>query len=220
MNKPVSLIIARHGETAFNESAMGDDQRIRGWRDLPLTAQGRKDAEELADKVSGMPIEEILSSDLIRAEDTAKMVAEQFGLPVVVTMKLRPWNLGLMTGKPVKEVTETMDKFVTNENIKVPSGESFRDFLERLLPFVARMAHKAHTDNKTILLCTHTRCLQACKAWIDAGAGPDLKIDRATMDDYSHESGTGGYIEVLPHMILGPEFKSDSLKEDPDAEEG
>lgn len=215
----VGLVIARHGATKYNVSDAGDEQRIRGWIDLPLTDGGREEAEELCQILRGYPIEEIISSDLIRAEETAQTVAECVSLPVIVTPKLRPWNLGLLSGRKVKDVEDDMAKFVDHPESKVPSGESFNDFLRRLLPFVAKMAHKAFTDKKIILLVTHTRCLQAVKAYLAAGAQPDIVLDRSVMDDYSQESGTGGFIEVLPHMILGPEFKVESINDDPDSGE-
>lgn len=212
-DKPL-LILARHGSTPYNASELGDDQqRLRGWLDLPLTKQGVEEAHELAEKISHFPIEEVWSSDLKRALDTAHVLGEKLGMPIEVTRDLRPWGLGRLQGMKVAEIKHIMDKFVDNESQQVPGGESFATFRRRCLSFIRKMAAKAHTDGKVIALISHTRDLQLAKAWMAAGSPADLSIDRKTMDSYSDEIQTGGFLEIEPHELLGPQWK-DTGKQD------
>lgn len=69
------LYLARHGETQWNVEA-----RVQGWGDSPLTATGIRQAEALADRMAQIPLTAVYSSDLGRAEHTARIVARPHGL--------------------------------------------------------------------------------------------------------------------------------------------
>lgn len=202
------VLLCRHGTTALNKGSAGEsDERIRGWSDVPLDEQGKKDAEILAKKSAKFPIERIYSSTLDRAMETANAIGEQFSLPVEETRALMPWDLGYMTKQRVKDVLPAMKKFIKAEDSKVPGGESFSNFRVRTLKFVQKCIQEAQNDQKTICLVSHTRVCQLVKAWLAAGAPGDFHIDDATMDDYSDEIAPGGFLEIEPGEVLGPEFK-------------
>jgi alpha-ribazole phosphatase len=209
-DRPI-LVCARHGTTALNSTHAGESaERIRSWANVPLTPQGTKEAHELAEKLGaeGFPFESIWSSDLSRAVETAECVGDKIGLPVEKTTALRPWGLGYLTKQLVKDAIPVMEYFVNHETKEVPGGESFAQFRMRALSFVQKMAHEALTDNKTILLVTHTRDLQLIKAFLANGAPNDLSINRAVFDDYSKEISPSGFLEVEPNEALGPEWKA------------
>lgn len=221
MNRQPLLIIARHSSTKYNASSLGDQQRIRGWIDLPLTEKGHEESAELADKLEGEPIEEIFCSDLTRAIQTAKVIADRLNLPVIPTRKLRPWGLGYLQGQVVKDVKHEMDRLVRtpNERPRGPDSESFNQFKSRVLPFIQELAKKAHQDNKVILVVTHTRDLNLVRSFIAAGAHDNLSIDIPTFERYGKsEVGTGGYQEIMPHEVLGPEWKSVGQEQEGDTD--
>lgn len=214
-DRPI-LVCARHGTTALNSTHAGESaERVRSWADVPLTAKGKEEAQELANKLvaEGLPFEEIWSSDLSRARETADTVGEKIGLPVNTTRALRPWGLGYLTKTLVKDAIPVMEKFVNNEDVTVPGGESFSTFRTRALKFIQKLAHKAQDDNKTILVLTHTRDLQLIKAFLAAGAPADLHIDRKVFDDYSDEISPSGFLEVEPGEALGPEWKHGNVND-------
>ena len=80
--------LVRHGK---------DDDTVRGgWSQQPLTDEGKVQAAELADFVqkSGLGIQQIYSSDLLRARQTAQIVADSLPLPIVPKMEFREVNNG------------------------------------------------------------------------------------------------------------------------------
>lgn len=95
------VLLARHGETDWN--AVG---RWQGHADPPLNASGRAQALELAERLSGAGIEVIVSSDLCRATETAAIVAERLGLPIVEDAGLREIDVGSWSGLTRAEVAE------------------------------------------------------------------------------------------------------------------
>lgn len=201
------VILVRHGETAFNKKsghgASADvGERIRGWKDIPLDAQGRADANRIAEslKRSHESIERIYSSPLSRAADTARRIAKVCSAPLVLSPELRPWNVGHWAGELAADVLPEMKRLSqhAHEDEAAPGGESFRAFLDRFLSFlIDRMAQVKRTDEE-VLLVTHTRNLQAARAWIAAGAHQDMSYDETTMNDYANEVPTGGEFVLAP----------------------
>ena len=79
------IYITRHGQSQWNLEG-----KVQGVTDIPLTAKGIEQAHQLAKKIkeTGIKIDEILYSPLSRAADTAKIVAEENGLPLTLESRL------------------------------------------------------------------------------------------------------------------------------------
>ena len=71
------LVLVRHGETAWNR-----ERRYQGWRDTPLSATGRVQAEAAGRLLARQPLAAVWSSPLERARDTAAAIAAPLGLLV------------------------------------------------------------------------------------------------------------------------------------------
>ena len=175
------VILARHGSTDFNSGAAEEGgARIRGWIDVPLNAEGRADAKKVAAKIAKEypHVDEIHTSDLSRAADTAKAISDALGgVPITKTPDLRPWNLGDYNGKPVEGIKDKLDALVMNHSEKAPDGESFDDFMDRFCPYLEAAQADAKKGNKVIVLVAHTRNVRAAEAICDrAKMTPNLMM--------------------------------------------
>ena len=75
------LILIRHGQTQSNVDHLLDT----GHPGAPLTAEGRRQAATLVDRLAAEPIEAIYSSDLTRARQTAEPTCVRFpGVPMAI----------------------------------------------------------------------------------------------------------------------------------------
>ena len=96
-----TLLLARHGETDWNR-----DGRFQGHADPPLNDRGRRQAHALAELLADEPLEAIYSSDLLRAQETAQIVAMRRGMDVILDPQLRERDVGEWSGLTRAEIDE------------------------------------------------------------------------------------------------------------------
>lgn len=179
------IILARHGSTDLNDN--GD--KIRGWRDVPLNDHGKRQAEELGNRLKKEKFDIIISSDLKRAVQTAEAISRHTGKAIVKkTIGLRPWDLGEFTGIESKIVIPQLGKFIDNPNRKIPQGESFNEFKTRCLDEIK--GDLEAFKHQVILFVAHHRNDRLLDAWIHGGRdGIDLnkfKQKGCEPADYQH----------------------------------
>jgi broad specificity phosphatase PhoE len=128
-----SLVLARHGQTDDNREPL----RFQGWRDTPLNDTGRHQAAELAERVSIDGLVSLWSSDLIRASETAEIVAARLGLDVRLDARLREANRGRWEGRLFRDVAEDEPELYAawmraGPEWRFPGGESLLEQQQRV----------------------------------------------------------------------------------------
>lgn len=88
------LYLIRHGETAWNRLHL-----FQGTTDVPLNAEGMRQAEALADRLRGIRLDAAFSSPLQRARATAAAVLHARGITPTVLPELREISYGLWQGR-------------------------------------------------------------------------------------------------------------------------
>jgi probable phosphoglycerate mutase len=168
-----TILLARHGETDWNS-----ERRWQGHADQPLNDRGRAQARELAESLVDHEIAAIYSSDLLRAHETASIVAEHLGLPVEVAAGLREVDVGDWAGKVHSEL-ESADpdgfRRWRDGGKGWNGGESYEQMGERVVASVVRIA-EGH-PGKTILVVSHGGSIRACRA---SAAGLDYATSRVS----------------------------------------
>ena len=99
MMETLSLCLARHGETDWNAEG-----RIQGQLDIPLNAQGHRQAAALAAALAGQDFQALYSSDLMRARLTALPLAQAHRLPLQPLPEWRERHHGRMQGQTYEEM--------------------------------------------------------------------------------------------------------------------
>ena len=161
------LILVRHGKTALN--SRDDAERLRGWMEVPLDPQGLMEAQVTSLRISAHPIEQIYSSDLHRAKQTADAVVQATGAPIVHTSDLRPWNLGSLAGQLVQDILPTLLELEEDVTKCAPDGESFLQFYERYSRKLAELLELASRSTMCIVAVTHVRNLLATPTILHGG---------------------------------------------------
>lgn len=94
-----TLILMRHGETAWNR-----EKRIMGDLDIPLNELGKKQCANAAALLDGFGVDRIVTSPLMRAAQTAEIVASRLSVPVIAEPRLVEVRFGQWQGKTYEEV--------------------------------------------------------------------------------------------------------------------
>ena len=171
---PRTLFLVRHGPTEYN-SGETKDPKTRGWIDIPLNADGVLEASKTAAKLAYENIEKIHTSDLNRAQQTANILrlAHPKDMPVEPDHGLRPWNLGDLSGRPIKEIEQDLNFYFQNKNIPVPNGESYQDFYNRWSGRLLGLMHEMNsTPGADRAIVTHSRNFSALKSVLTEGKEP------------------------------------------------
>jgi probable phosphoglycerate mutase len=137
------LWLIRHAESAWN--AMGLWQ---GHADPGLSTRGVAQARALARALSGAGIEAIAASDLCRARETARIVAEALGLEPLHDARLRERDLGTWSGLSTPQIAGRWPGELARVRARDPvfrpgGGESIRDVRVRAAGFFQELAARA-----------------------------------------------------------------------------
>lgn len=188
MSGDVTRIIAiRHGETAWNAAS-----RLQGQLDIPLNALGRAQAAQLAAALHDEGISAVISSDLGRAADTARALAEPLGLPLQLDAALRERGFGTMEGHTFEEIDRDMPDMARRWRIRdpdfgPPGGERLAEFYARSVAAAERLA-LAHAG-RTIALVSHggvLDCLYRAAARIELQASRTWQLGNAAINRLLH----------------------------------
>lgn len=135
----MKFYLLRHGQTRWNIEG-----KIQGKTDIPLNETGMEQAECLADAMAACRVRALFSSPLLRARQTADIVADQTGLGVSVLPELKEVDFGLWEGRTWKEIEENYPedykKWEKNPARAAPTGgEPRRSCMERSRSAVEQM---------------------------------------------------------------------------------
>lgn len=155
------IYLLRHGE--IDQSYRG---RFVGQTDLPLTDTGEFQARFWEHELCGEQFGAIYCSDLVRSQNTAKIIAALRGISIEVTPELREINLGEWDGLPVSDIKSHFpDEWrMRGENLasyRPPGGESFSDLASRVVPVFGSIVKNAegnllivaHAGVNRVILC-------------------------------------------------------------------
>lgn len=147
--------MCRHGQSRANADGL-----LAGHIDSPLNKVGRQQAAELGKlaKGSGLRFDHVYTSPLVRAKETAKIIAETTGSPKPEVMDdLIERDFGILTGKTYLDIPKyAKNVFGTNAIGYFLDGESVETFPEALKR-AQGVLEKVQTEHKTgrILLVAH-----------------------------------------------------------------
>ncbi len=151
------LILIRHGETDWNR-----ELRFQGQLDVPLNAVGHEQARRVAERLAQAPLQHLVSSDLLRARQTAEPVGAHPLQPVPLapelSMALREQHFGIAEGLRVADIkaqhAEAWARWVRFEaDYAFEGGESTRQFHARVVAAVQALGRR-HAG-QTLVVVTH-----------------------------------------------------------------
>ena len=168
------ILLIRHGESEANEKGFFAEQT-----DIPLSEKGKLQAEKAAAWIcENYCVDKIYASDLQRAYETAKPIAERLNLSIESSKNLREINAGEWQGKSFNDLEENYAESygVWLKDIgkaKSPNGESVKELYDRIRFAMEKIAKE--NDGKTIAVATHATPIRALCAWVSGVSVEDMK---------------------------------------------
>lgn len=181
---PVYLV--RHGQSEWNLRRLTQGQTVHP----RLTELGREQARRAAALISGdlaalaPPVTRIISSDLVRATQTAGIHSGHLGAQVKLDARLREQNLGALEGRSYEETWAVAAQTDWSDStIPVAGGESAMDVYDRMGAVLREL------DRGTVsVLVSHGDAIRAAIAylrgvkpheapWVDVPNGAVARID-------------------------------------------
>jgi probable phosphoglycerate mutase len=159
-----SLYLVRHGTTKFNYHGDPKQDRVKGMMDTPLDERGKVVAQQAADVLAKAGITHIVTSDLSRSKETADIIAAKTGAQVAVSPRLRPWDVGMLAGKPYYSVAHYLKYYQTNPDETPPKGESYNTFMQRYRRAMPELLDFARQSDGKVAAIVHSRHLLALDA--------------------------------------------------------
>ena len=148
-----TIILWRHGQTDWNVA-----NKFQGHTDIPLNAVGEYQVKHAARLVVDMKPTSIISSDLSRAQNTAKALSVLNGLPIHVDERLRETNCGKwegLTGEEIRAIDHANLKewSLGGDNPAGGTGDRRSEVGARAKAAIEDFL--AGKDNETLIVATH-----------------------------------------------------------------
>jgi len=201
------ILLARHGETAWN-----DEGRYQGQEDIPLSPVGEAQARALGERLRGVHVDRAVASPLARALRTAELALGEERLGLLTTdagfkeIAHGDWE-GLLASEIRERDADRLHAWRhAPHEVLMPRGESLQHVLDRAWPALARAAEGlgaeqtllvvAHDAVNRVLLC-RILGLPIAKLWsfrqapttLNLIEGADLEhLDVVRLNDCSHHT--------------------------------
>lgn len=180
MNTSQKIFLARHGETAWTLSG-----QHTGLTDVPLTENGRVQAELLGKVIRGLSLQKAYVSPLLRANETFEIA--HLSTPAEFDDNLVEWNYGAYEGLSSKEI----HKSDPNWSVFLqggPQGESVADVSAR----AGRVISRVQGSHGNIILFSSGHILRAIAArWLGLplSFGRHIALSPASLSILGYEHG-------------------------------
>ena len=181
------FFIIRHGETELNKLRLLQGRGINA----SVNKVGRSQAHAIAKALSIYPIQKIVTSSLIRTQESAAPLAEIKSINIESWKELDEMSFGDLEGKSFNNVLDQL-KFLQNEwsfgntKIPVPGGESPEDVYERAGKKTREIAENSSETHIAVFI--HGRLIRILLSEI-------LGLGLKNMQQIQHENG------AINHLI-------------------
>ena len=150
----MNIYVARHGQTDWNKEGI-----LLGSTDMELNETGRRQALELKQKLQHVKFDYIISSDLKRTLETAKIVTDN--ISIIENSKLRERNYGILEGTSPQNISKFWN---VSSNLQESSVEPIKDFLIRVFNELDLIL-ETYKSSDNILIITHYGVVMAIAAY-------------------------------------------------------
>lgn len=141
------IFVTRHGQTNWNL-----EEKVMGRCNEPLNEKGIEQANITKEKLKDCDIDLIISSPLIRTQQTARIINENRNIDIIYDERIIERDFGELEGLHYDEY-DNLTLWDYYENKQYEKAECMKDFFERIYSFLDDI--KTKYEGLNILLVTH-----------------------------------------------------------------
>ena len=182
--RQMEVVLVRHGQTEWSR-----DLRHTGRTDVPLTDEGRAQAERLRDALRDWTFNRVLASPLSRALDTCRLAG--FGDSAELSDALLEWDYGDYEGETTPQISEGRPGWNLWRD-GCPGGEASADVGARVDPLISELK----ASDGDVLVFAHGHLLRVLAArWLELPpeAGARFWLATATISVLGFERETPAF---------------------------
>ena len=173
------LTLVRHGRTRANAGGL-----LQGHVDNELDEVGHDQASVLGPALARVaPVDRIIASPLLRAQQTAAAIAGHVGLAVETDRRWIELDYGDYDGQPMSSIPpEVWARWRSDPDFRPPIGESMAELETRVHGALVDLA--ANDTGMHVVVVSHVSPIKAAVAWalgVDIGVSWRTALDRASM---------------------------------------
>ena len=195
----MKFLLVRHGHSVSNQAGT-----FTGQLDVGLSETGQKQAELCCNYIyENYKVDKIYASDLIRACETAKPLADRLEQNIITDKRFREiyggnWE-GLTPGEIEKEYCEEYKAWFNDiGRARCSNGEKFEDVGKRAFVALKEIAEKESVDeidsDKVIVVASHAGTIRALECMIRKVSFSDMAsvgwVENASVTEIEYKRGT------------------------------
>ncbi|MDW6024585.1 2,3-bisphosphoglycerate-dependent phosphoglycerate mutase [Mesorhizobium sp. BAC0120] len=181
-----TLVLVRHGQSEWNLKNL-----FTGWRDVGLSEQGIKEANDAGKKLAerGFKFDIAYTSALSRAQVTCQRILDavgQSGLTTIKDQALNERDYGDLVGLNKDDAREKWGEeqvhvWRRSYDVQPPGGESLRDTGARVWPYYMHEIQPHALRGETVLIAAHGNSLRALIMALEGMSGEEIvKLELGT----------------------------------------
>ncbi|MEY2945351.1 MAG: hypothetical protein RL243_93 [Actinomycetota bacterium] len=199
--------LLRHGQTDWNI-----DMRLQGTTDIPLNETGKAQAIEVAQYISAADWDDLISSPLSRAVDTADLVGREIGMNrSAVEPLLLERAFGIGEGLTYDEWREQFRDLSV-----IPGGESLVELADRCWKLLDELVAKHR--GRRVLAVSHGALIRKVIELVSKNTLPlpGERFGNASLSVIAHTDASGWQIlSFNPHTYRGEPLRSTPVADEP-----
>lgn len=167
------LVLVRHGQTSWSMAS-----KHTGRTDIPLTDEGRKEAELAAASLTEWTFDQVLTSSLSRARETAYIAGFD---DAAVDDDLLEWDYGEHEGRRTVDIVAERPGF-SKWSERPPGGESVEEVGNRVDRVIQRLRSAQGLGDVALFAHGHTLAVLIAR-WLElpASEGQRFPLSTATL---------------------------------------
>ena len=192
-----NLVLVRHGQSEWNKKNL-----FTGWKDPGLTDLGVEEAIQAGNilKEKEINFDVMFTSDLLRAQETGRLILEQMNqseISIIKDQRLNERNYGDLAGLNKDDArekwgAEQVHIWRRSFDVPPPGGESLKNTAERVLPYFELEIRPKIKEGLNVLVAAHGNSLRALVMELENISQDEIvKLEIATGDPLTYECTEG-----------------------------